>query len=354
MNQFEHVKSLDGIRFFSILGVMLAHWIPSRLTISFAWGVIVFFVLSGYLITRILLSTKENYSSGSTIHLFLVFYARRSLRIFPIYYLTIIALYVIGFAEVKANILWLLTFASNLKFSFDGSFHGPVGHLWSLAVEEQFYLLYPLLIFFIDRKFILPSLIAMVASGILTRAILYFSGSSLVAQATFTLCAFDSLAIGGILAYIEVYHKGLLSGLLRRYRTYWLIILFLYFLCCCFFAIGLNRLGYAISGYSLILGRLLLSLLAFYVIASCILGPGPNLKALLEQRSVVYLGKISYGMYFFHPFVQVGVDYFLNPSPPRSIYLLFGVYFAATVAVSMLSWHLIESRFNSLKKHFTY
>ena len=355
--RLEHIKALDGIRFFSILGVMLAHWIPSRVTVSFAWGVIVFFALSGYLITRILLTTKDKYPSGDKFHLFKVFYVRRSLRIFPIYFFTIFALYLLDFAEVKANIVWLLTFTANIKFSLENNFHGSIGHLWSLSVEEQFYLLYPLLIFFIDRKFILPSLITMVIVGVAFRAILYFAGSGLVVQATFTLCALDSLAIGGVLAYIEIYHRALLSKLIHRYWAYWLSALFLYLLCGLLFAYGLDRLNPAMSAYNLILGRFLLSLLTFYLIARCILGPGRNLKIFLEHRYVTYLGKISYGMYFYHLFVQTLVDYCLaqaQQAPIKSAYVMFGLYFVVTVLISILSWHLIEARMNGLKKNFNY
>ena len=357
MNRLGHIKALDGIRFFSILGVMLAHWIPSRITVSFAWGVIVFFVLSGYLITRILLTTKDKYGSKNTIHLFKVFYIRRSLRIFPIYFFTILALYFLEFTDVKANIVWLLTFTANIKFSLENDFHGSIGHLWSLSVEEQFYLLYPLLIFFIGRKFVLPSLIIMIVAGVATRATLYFSGSGLIAQATFTLCALDSLAIGGLLAYIEIYHRDLLAKIIHQYWVYWLSTLFLYFLCCFFFAYGLDKLNPAMSAYNLILGRFLISLLTFYLIARCILGLTKSLKVMLEQRHVVFLGKVSYGMYFYHLFVQKLIDYCLihvQQVPIKSSYVMFGVYFSTTVLVSTLSWYAIEARMNGLKKNFTY
>ena len=357
VHRLEHINALDGIRFFSILGVMLAHWIPSRITVSFAWGVIVFFALSGYLITKILLTTKEQHPSGNKFHLFKVFYVRRSLRIFPIYFGTIIGLYLLDFADVTNNIVWLLTFTANIKFSLENNFHGSIGHLWSLSVEEQFYLLYPFLIFFIRREAILPALSAMVVVGVAARAILYFSGSGLVAQATFTLCALDSLAIGGLLAYIEIYHRALLPTIIHRYRAYWLSALCLYCLCCLFFAYGLDKLNPAMTAYNLILGRFLLSLLTFYVMARCILGPLGYLKLLLEQRHLVYLGKISYGMYFYHLFVQKFVDSWLyhgQQMPIKSSYVMFVLYFAATVLISMLSWHIVEARLNGLKKNFNY
>lgn len=131
MNQLNYIKTLDGIRFYSILGVMLAHWIHSSITYTFAMGVIVFFVLSGYLITRILLVTKEKYPNEVPLRLFKTFYIRRSLRIFPIYFLTIVIFYLANLPDVKANIIWLLTFTVNIKYFLDNSFYGGIGHLWS-------------------------------------------------------------------------------------------------------------------------------------------------------------------------------------------------------------------------------
>lgn len=357
MNQLNYIKTLDGIRFYSILGVMLAHWIHSNITYTFAMGVIVFFVLSGYLITRILLVTKEKYPNEVPLRLFKTFYARRSLRIFPIYFLTIIAFYLINIPDIKANIVWLLTFTVNIKYFLDDSFYGGIGHLWSLSVEEQFYIFYPFLIFGIKRKYILPSLIFMVAVGLMSRMILFLNGSGLVSQATFTLSALDSLAIGGILAYLELYYKRFLLNILCQHKRLWLAVLSLFLLCYVFFAYGLQKLNPIFSGYNLVFGRFLISLLTFYVIGNAILELNQKVKPYFENKYVVYLGKISYGMYFYHLFVQRVVDYFLNHNQYLTIknqYLLFVIYFSITAIVSSLSWHILEAPINNLKSKFKY
>lgn len=358
MNQLNYIKALDGIRFYSILGVMLAHWIHSSFTYTFAMGVIVFFVLSGYLITRILLVTKDKYPNEVPLRLFKTFYIRRSLRIFPIYFITILFFYALNLPDVKENIVWLLTFTANIKFFIDNSFYGGIGHLWSLSVEEQFYIFYPFLIFGIRKKYLLPSLIFMVFLGVISRLFLYASDSGLVSQATFTLSAFDSLALGGILAYLELYHKNLLLKFVTEYKKFWVGILILFLLCYAFYGYGLNKLNDFFGAYNLILGRLLISLLTFYLIANIVLNLlNQNIKQYFENKHVIFLGKISYGMYFYHLFVQRVVDYLLKNNQLfviKNQYSLFVIYFLATVLVSVLSWNLVEAPINNLKTKFKY
>jgi peptidoglycan/LPS O-acetylase OafA/YrhL len=197
----------------------------------------------------------------------------------------------------------------------------------------------------------------MIVIGVSARASLYFSGSGLVAQATFTLCALDSLAIGGVLAYIEIYHKDLLSKIIYQYWAIWLATLLLFLFCYLFFAYGLHKLHPAMSAYNLILGRFLISLLTFYLIAKSIIGRSKNLRTIFEQKYVMFLGKISYGMYFYHLFVQRFIDYYLTQVHHTTIkgpYVMFVVYFAATILVSVLSWYVVESPMNGLKKNFKY
>lgn len=336
---------------------MLAHWIPSRFTISFAWGVIVFFVLSGYLITRILLTTKEKKVGESTARLFRVFYARRSLRIFPIYFLTIVFMYFLGVSDVRNYFGWLLTFTVNIRYSLDNQFPSAIGHLWSLSVEEQFYLLYPLLLFSIGKSRVLAALLMMIGLGVGVRALLYFAGCGVVSQATFTVCAFDSLALGGLLAYLEVYEREKLARIVNDFKYLWWIAFALFALCYFFFAYGLDRLNASATAYTLIFGRFLISLLTFYLIGRTIFGLTGKIKRVLEQPQVMFLGKISYGMYFYHLLIQKFIDQCCAVSlfpAGKSVLASFLVYFGVTVLVSTISWYAIEAPMNSLKRHFRY
>ncbi len=355
MNQLNYIKQLDGLRFYSILAVMLAHWIHSKYTYFGGLGVIVFFVLSGYLITRILLLIKERHPDKLSASLFKVFYIRRALRIFPIYFISIMLLYYAGLPDIKTYFGWLLSFTVNIKFFIDNNFYGSIGHLWSLSVEEQFYLFYPFLILWINNRYLFPLLLLMAVVGVLTRFILFMFDFGLISQATFTLCAFDSLAIGGILAYFELYRKQLLIKLVDDYKKVWLLVLALFMICYIFFIAKSILINEFFNAYILIFSRLFISLLAFYLIAAAILGRDNNYKSYFENKYIVYLGKISYGMYFYHLFVQRAIDYLIRQIyPVNNQYVMFSLYFLATVMFSMLSWKYLESPINNLKTKFNY
>jgi peptidoglycan/LPS O-acetylase OafA/YrhL len=135
-----HIIQLDGLRFFAILMVLIAHWLqwqtnkPIYKAFPFTEGVTLFFVLSGYLITDILLRNKLKYEqlSISKLPLIRVFYIRRILRIFPIYFLTIFFLLFISYRNIKEIFPWLATFSSNIYMSFKSEYMGDFNHFGRL------------------------------------------------------------------------------------------------------------------------------------------------------------------------------------------------------------------------------
>ena len=151
LNQNSYVKSLDGLRFLAVSLVLLDHWSNYKLGFPASnLGVSLFFVLSGYLITGILLKSKDkdqanNFGHAKSLKLF---YIRRTLRIFPLYYFILAVLYLTNEPAVRANIFWLATYMTNNYIAYTQQWMGSFDHLWSLAVEEQFYLFFPFVIFF--------------------------------------------------------------------------------------------------------------------------------------------------------------------------------------------------------------
>ena len=155
-----YYPALDGMRAIAVLMVMVTHFLPKRL--PFGWmGVQIFFVLSGFLITGILFDTR------ATRHRWRNFYVRRTLRIFPLYYgLIFLVLLVIVWTRSKVpgvfslwlfygqNFFWLVDrgMHPDAVLTSDGHLIAIIGHLWSLAVEEQFYLVWPIVVFLVAER----------------------------------------------------------------------------------------------------------------------------------------------------------------------------------------------------------
>ena len=200
------LPQLDGLRALAATAVILSHTAPvDRVNLTFLGPLAVrlFFVLSGFLITGILLDARAQCESGEIgrFRALRTFYARRCLRIFPVYYLVLLLAWLIGIHGLRENIFWALAYLTNVHFALDRAWHGAGQHLWTLAVEEQFYLIWPTLILFLPRRWLPGFLIATVALSPLCRlALLLQTGSSLRATLPLPSCA-DTLGIGGLLAW---------------------------------------------------------------------------------------------------------------------------------------------------------
>ena len=156
-NGNSYVKQIDGLRFFAVMLVAFQHWVLNPMEILFPSGLIgvtLFFVLSGFLITTILLVSKaKSEANGKPKRWFIKqFYIRRFLRIFPLYYMVVGLLFLFNVSYVRYSIWWLLSYTINFRFAMDSKFTPIIAHFWSLSIEEQFYLIYPFLLLFINSK----------------------------------------------------------------------------------------------------------------------------------------------------------------------------------------------------------
>jgi peptidoglycan/LPS O-acetylase OafA/YrhL len=347
-----YLKQLDGLRGIAILLVLAAHWLiglQTYVNLPFgAMGVNLFFVISGFLITRILLNNKDS-DKQSTWFSFRQFYMRRILRIFPIYYLTIFIFLAADFSQTKEMIWWLLTYTINIAGCLKLN-TGLFGHFWSLAVEEQFYLVFPFFIFFTPRKFIFKGIIAVILLAVLSRILVAVFAADekdiAVISYHFTPCCFDSLGCGALLAWLNINKHKQLTEVLDKYK----IIFFAAFV---FFAVGENILMRGFGDLSvrlilLVLERFVFSIICFGVIGKIAVGGFAGIvRTVLENKILSFIGKISYGLYVYHNFMpeilprQTGLPHFI-------------VYFFAAFAVAFVSWYLIEKPLNNLKRHFEY
>ena len=348
MNQstekLDYLPGLDGIRAVAALLVISTHWPNNNLSLKFGWiGVNIFFVLSGFLITRILVHNKRHPFKKYITS----FFYKRVLRIFPIYYLfffivaaILLFIYflvpplshdrsiVAGISMLKYDTPFFLTYTYNLKLNLNYLFHWTdnsnqyLGHLWSLSVEEQFYLIFPFIVYFSSIKTLKKILIGIVIVCPLIRLWAATIGIHLVTNRywlgeflyTNTFCQADALATGALLAIYPFKLK-------LRYGYFFLVALLCLVvgLTCLFFlrkagyfliegkSLGFNFPGYWLdekTPWFLINIRAfyqytLVNLLALFLIAPAVLKK-PLFPVILTSKPISYLGKISYGVYLFH------------------------------------------------------
>jgi peptidoglycan/LPS O-acetylase OafA/YrhL len=355
----KHIKSLDGLRGLSILLVILVHYHY----LDIGWiGVEIFFVLSGFLITTILLEQKglpfENYLKK--------FYWRRVLRIFPIYfsYLFILTIaYVIFKKPYLFNEQWPFLYSYTYNFSkiyYRGYFvNNYYGHLWSLSIEEQFYMVWPLLIFFLSEKNIKRVILAIIFICPVLRLVIgfYYLGDkyeflgNTVYYLTFT--QIDGLAAGASIAIFKLYE-------IKKPVKYFLFSLVITLFCGLIMvkvcenarnSFGypglLNKLFYQyVWGYSMI------NFVSATLIL-CLINEETFMAKIFENKYLVNIGKISYGMYIFH-YPILGIINELIDFEPKSLkgLVIFIFYLAAVILISKFSFQYFELRFIRLKNKF--
>jgi peptidoglycan/LPS O-acetylase OafA/YrhL len=350
----EHkMPQLDSLRAFAVMAVLSVHFVshPPQWLNAVPWaalGVELFFVLSGFLITGILLDCREQGATGtSRFWMLRQFYARRFLRIFPVYYAVVLIGYLINLSGFTETLGWNLAYLTNFYIAAKGAWIGAASHLWTLSVEEQFYLAWPWIVLFVREKYLLSTFVGVILFAIGYRIISFDWFGEWINITPFA--SFDCFGAGALLALAQRRER---RGDDRLRRVICLIGLWL----------GVPLLILALAWHvprQSILGRLVMINLATTLLFIPLISGAANSFSglpgwLLMQRPIRYLGRISYGIYIFHLPVGwlVGNSHWINRLPhiiPRSLML-----FLVTVLVSALSWHFFESPINRLKRLFPY
>jgi peptidoglycan/LPS O-acetylase OafA/YrhL len=356
-----YMPQLDALRFFAVMGVIIVHnWQPSAHTLIVGqvdWGdlgVKLFFVLSGFLITGILIGGRELGKREPARRLFFIrqFYIRRFLRIFPVYYAVLLVLILAGVGQIRHIWPWLFTYTTNIYVWHYLAFPYAVPHFWTLAVEEQFYLVWPWAMLFLPRRWLVPFLVTLCGVGPAWRlyASFHYSPHTWNAAYTFTLGVVDFLAIGAILAIAA--HADRSGARLRRALA--------------FVVLPIGAVMYAILfGVShsvdhhapLALEDTGAALVFCWLIGTASRGFTGPFGRVLGWRPIVYLGKISYGIYIYHylvPLVFARAAAHLGIAYENSGFPNFIASSLVTFGLATLSWRLFEKPINGLKRHFRY
>jgi peptidoglycan/LPS O-acetylase OafA/YrhL len=352
---------LDGLRALATIAVLISHFFPDRSPVqrAFHWGrfgVLLFFVLSGFLITGLLLRGRDAVRAGelSKGQVLRAFMARRLLRIGPIYYLVILIGWLCQYAPIVNYLPWHLTYTGNIAMTYFHARLAQATHLWSLCVEEQFYLLWPLAVLFVPPKRLTAIAVALVALGFgydIQGALRgrTFEETHLVLEG-----CMDALGLGGLLAMVSHSDPSGNRGARLSHGAALIGGPLLLFAQGFRFQVGLSateRLPYRIPGD---LGLALISLALVYLATTT----GPSLvRRFLELPPLRFLGRISYGVYLYHLFlIPVGralADRASEPPPSRGL-SMFLAYGAISVALATVSWYAIEAPINRQKRHFPY
>jgi len=319
-----HLPALDGLRAMAVTVVIVYHLgfesIPGDL------GVSAFFVLSGFLISWLLLQ-EISHTGGIS---FRQFYARRALRIVPAYYAFLVLIYVQEHLRGYEWDPWLTVSGFSYLVNYYNGMHGhpntAIAHAWSLSVEQQFYVLWPILLNLLMRKGSIVA--AWILAGIIVcvvgiRSIMYlgFAVDHAYLYNAFET-RFDSIAIGCLVAIVATWRRVvMLAGVLSKSSLAPVITLLL--LCC-------SRV-WGPAGYHYSIGFTIDStLLAVFMVQLLILSRQPAWHW-LDHPVMVYLGKISYSLYLYH-LLALGIAFRLVPHP-----------LGARVMVSLLLCVLIAS-----------
>jgi peptidoglycan/LPS O-acetylase OafA/YrhL len=359
-----YIKGLDTLRAFAVFFVIISHWwLPideaSNKNLCYwlraiipngAFGVILFFVLSGFLITSILLNAiKEDKTPGITvIRNFLV---RRAIRILPIYYIFLFVLVCSGYPFVGEHIWWFVFYSSNILI-YKMHELNPLSHTWSLSVEEQFYLVWPWLICFVKEKYLKVVFSTSIVGGLIVlfyiRNILHDWTASQLMPPCMT-----AFGIGGYYAYLIkkgqrkyfINFMWIALPLSVCYHFYW-----------SFFPEGLSPWIF----YFLTMD----SIISIWLIDKVVFNRNAVIKKyILENPLLNKAGQISYGIYLFHfvlPFFyDKMIRTFFSQNGQLGNFFTNGgtAYFIRLLLLFFISWgsfYWIEKPIMRLKMYFDY
>lgn len=345
-----YYKQIDSFRFFAAFAVVVSHWlhyIPAVEKMKLGYiGVDFFFVISGFLISYQLIDlnkavANKKVSIGKGISNFII---RRGLRIFPLYYFVLLLATLFNDGAIKEALFYNITYTSNFYFIKVGHWDSIFSHFWSLAVEEHFYLCWPVLLLVLRRDKIGRAILGVALFSVFFRWYTYSESFPYFWVHIHTLSCLDLFMYGAALAYFLNTHKDkfytffghkyirifVLSGLGISY------LLFMYLS--------------SESAYVWVYFRMVFGFFCAGLVGLLVLGFSGNARVIFEHPWLIKGGKISYAIYLLHNFVPgilLGIKQFELP-----IAINFIIYFVTTVLLSLLLNRIIEKPIRKLGHKF--
>lgn len=362
-----HMEQLDGLRAFAVLAVLVHHLLPLEPVVSLIgpgqYGVFLFFVLSGYLITGILLRCRDAMAEGQPLGTSLrQFYVRRFLRIVPVFYLVLGTAALANVHPVRESFWWHFGYLSNFYFASRGDWNGPVTPFWTLAMEEQFYLVWPWAVLLTPRSRLRATIAGLVVLCPITRWLYLRMGGPPFALGMLPFGNTDYLLIGALLAELQA--AGVHGATARRVLG----------------RLGL-RVGLPVSVLVVVLARpawlpgriastyfqlfvshVTIGFFFFWLVDRASAGFGGMAGRILSLEPLRFVGTISYGLYVYHSFVIVMLTDVVatlgrsHPDwwQPSSDWSWLPARLATVVGIATVSWVFFEKPINDLKRFFPY
>ena len=351
------IPPLDGLRAFAVLLVILQHTVPVAVVQAGLFGVGIygvrlFFVLSGFLIPGILMQSRDvqvpREGLGAALR---TFFARRALRIWPLYYLVLLVAVLFDAHGFDADLPWHFLYLSNFRIAENGHWH-PLGPLWSLSVEEQFYLVWPFVVLLTPPRRLPAVLIGTVALGLVSRVGLALLGDTVVDDMRATIyptSALDSLALGGLLAWHVATHPS--AALWRARVCGWCgvaggVVL----------ATVLLLSGTPAARMSQHVGEGLgAALVSLWLVERAARQVRHGAWGILWMKPHVAVGAVSYGVYLYHALFIALVHklpalFWMTVPPYNAIFP--HVVLVVSLSLAFASWRWFEGPINRRKRHF--
>lgn len=343
---------LDGLRAIAMMAICWDHWCPAAWPRVFPFEVFLFFflVLTGYLITGSLLRERDRSEARGGAwkwEALKTYQVRRGLRILAPYYAALALAWLVWAPDVHAALPWYVFHLSNIHMAYLEAWPSGTNHFWSLAMQQQFYLIWPFVIWFLPKKWLPFGLVLFAVVGPATRLMYDFFHHWFARPEVVTWAAFDYFGIGGLLALAV--HRGMplesrnlrllsVAGLMGYLAIY-----------------GTHEMGGPTFGLRPVQQTFLAIALCGFIAAGSV-GMSGDVGKFLENPRILRIGQVSYGIYLFHniaPLVSGKIFWFLWDAPFQNTagdLLRIFIYAAVTWALTLASWRWIEQPLQGVRE----